>query len=91
MILDISPLEAGFFDFIPMGAVGARRLQFTIRFTAYSSYAIELELGRMVLNISPLDRSVSDCSISVRGRAPSNLQTNSQHTIFILLSWNLIG
>ena len=47
-----------------MGAVGARRLQFTIRFTAYSSYAIELELGGMMLDISPHNLAEPDFSIS---------------------------
>ena len=55
------------FRFLSKGRCGARLLQFTNRFTACSSYPIELKLGRMVLDISPLDRSASDCSISPRG------------------------
>ena len=46
-------LEAGFFDIIPRGAVGERVLQFTNRFTAYSSYAIELNVCGMIQDISP--------------------------------------
>ena len=33
--------------------MGARLLQFTNRFTAYSFYAIEVKLGGMILGISP--------------------------------------
>ena len=61
-------LEVGFFDFIPRGAVGARLLQFTNRFTAYSTDAIEMKLDRMILGISPHNRSESDFPVPPRGR-----------------------
>ena len=37
------------------------------RFTAYSSYPIELKLGWIILDISSLDRFASDCPISTYG------------------------
>ena len=80
-------LSPWFSDFLPE----ARLLKSSNRFTAYSSYPIELKLGRMILDISPLDRLASDCSISSRGRASWNLQIDLQPTVLIRLSWNLVG
>ena len=69
MVPDISPLDRSALDcsISPGGAVGARLLKSSNRFTAYSSYQIELNLSRMVLEVSRLDRSASDCSIAPRG------------------------
>ena len=53
--------------FPPRGAVGARLLKLSNRFTVYSSDPIELKLGRMILDINPLDRFASDCSIFLGG------------------------
>ena len=50
-----------------MGAEGARLLRFSTRFTAYSSYRIEMKLGRMILGISPQNLSESDFPFSLRG------------------------
>ena len=47
---------------------GARLAKSSNRFTAYSSYPIELKLCRMMLVISLHNRSPSDFSISPRGR-----------------------
>ena len=44
--------------------MGKRLLRFTIRCTAYSSYAVELKLGRMILDISPHNLAKEDFSIS---------------------------
>ena len=58
---------AGFSDFSPESAVEARLLRFSNRFTAYSFYAIEMKLGRMILGISPHSHSESDFPVSPRG------------------------
>ena len=42
-------LEAGFFDFLLGSAVGTRLLRSSNRFTAYSSYPIELKLDGTLL------------------------------------------
>ena len=44
--------------------MGARVWQFTNRFTAYSSYWIELKLDGMILDISPHNLAEPDFSIS---------------------------
>ena len=49
------------------GTVKACVLQISNRFTAYSSYALELNLCRMILDIRPHNRSMSDFSISSQG------------------------
>ena len=53
------------------------------------------ETCRMILNISPLDRSEPDFSVSFQGalwgRASWNLEIDSQPTVFIRWSWNSIG
>ena len=73
MIQDISPNYSSASDFFifARGAVGARLLKSSNRFTAYSSDPIELKLGRMILHMNPLDRVVWDSSISARGRCGS--------------------
>ena len=76
-------------------AVAARLLKSWNRFTAYSFYAIELKLCRMIADITPYNHSELDFSTFFQGRcgcAPLwNLQIDSQSTIFIRFSWNLIG
>ena len=47
--------------------MGARLLKSTNRFTAYSSYPIELKLGSMILDINPHNRSASHFSVPLRG------------------------
>ena len=62
--------------------MGARLLEFPNRFTAYSIHPIELELDSMILDISPLNRSKQDFSISFQralwGRASCNLEIGLQ-------------
>ena len=55
--------EAEFLDFSPKDTK-RRLLRFSNRFTAYSSDAIEMKLGRMILGISPHNRSESDFPVS---------------------------
>ena len=57
---DHSVRSALFFDFLRRSAVGARLLKFSNRFTAYSTYPIELNLGRMILDISLHNRYEQD-------------------------------
>ena len=47
------------------------------RFTAYSSNPIEMKLDSMILDISPLDRFASNCSIFSRGAWGTRLLKNS--------------
>ena len=54
----------------------ARLLEFSNRFTTYSFYLIELELGRMILDVKLYNHSEPDFSISPRGhcgRVPSEI------------------
>ena len=60
--------------------LGERLLKSSDRSTAYSSYAIELKFGRVILHISPDNRSTSDFSISPRGRCEG---TSLKFSIFI--------
>ena len=46
----------------------ARVLKFSNRFTVYRSYPIELEFGRMIIVISPHNRSESGFSICPTGQ-----------------------
>ena len=79
--------------FPPRGAVGVRLFKSSNQFTAYNFYPIELKFGRMILDISPLDRSVPDYSISIQGRCGGRHLRSSirlQPTVFMRLSWNSI-
>ena len=48
------------FRFSPGGAVGARLLKLSNRFTAYSIYPIELKLGMKILDINLHNRYEQD-------------------------------
>ena len=85
MILDIgadSRAVLDFFDFLPGGAVLSRLLKSPNRFRAYTSHAIELKLGRVILDISPYNRSEPDFSISFQGgRLLKTLNRFTSHSI----------
>ena len=48
-------------------------MKFSNRFTAYSSYPVQLKLGRMIMNISPLDRSGRNFRFHSRGAVGARL------------------
>ena len=50
-----------------------RLLRFSNRFTSYSSYAIQLNLGRMILDISPHNPSESDFPVPPGGGVGTGL------------------
>ena len=60
-------------DFLPGGAL----LEISNRSTVYSSHARELKLGRMILDVSPHNRSTSDFSILSRGAWGARLSKSS--------------
>ena len=64
---------SGCFDFFTGGVVRAHLLRSSNRFTAYSFYAIELKLGRMILDISLHNRLESDFPFSPRGAVGARL------------------
>ena len=65
MILDISPhnRSASEFPILSGGAVGVRLSNYSNQFTANNFYPIQLKLGRMIQDISPLDHSELNFSI----------------------------
>ena len=82
-----------FFDCLPGGAVKQRFLKFLNRFTIYS-ILLTAETW-MVLDSSPHNRSDRIFRFlswgRCGGRAFCNLKIDSQPTVFVLLSWNLVG
>ena len=84
-----------YFSISFQGAVSARLSQFSNQFTAYSSYVIEVKRGRMIPDISPHNRSASvGFSVYPRRRCGARLLKfvlDSQPTVRIRLSWNLVG
>ena len=73
MILDISPYKLAEQEcsISSQGCCGGAPIEIS-QFTAYTSYAIELKIGRMLENIGANNRSGSDYPVSPRdavGRA----------------------
>ena len=72
--------------YLRAGAVGARLLIYSNRFTAYSFYLIEPKFCNMILGISPHSHLQPDFSISFHGKlwglAFWNLQIDLQPTVF---------
>ena len=63
--------------------MGARLLQFTNQFTAYSFYAIELKLGRMIPDTNPHYRSELFFFIFARGAMrPRILKSSNRFTAY---------
>ena len=69
MILDVGAHSRSVPDFAisSQGRCGGVPLETSNRFTAYSSYPIELKLDRMILDTGPHNRSEPDFSISFQG------------------------
>ena len=71
--------QPGFFDFLPGSAVRVRLLRFSNEFTAYSN-AIELNLGKMILDINLHNRYEQDFSGPGEGLIIQNfLRTSFVH------------
>ena len=92
MILDASPHNRSEPDFLffPGRRCGAHLLKFPSRFTAYSSYLIELQVDRMILVISPHDRTKPYLLTSFDSRAcplkfSNRLTVHSSHPIRLKL------
>ena len=73
--------------------MGARLLKSSISFVI--TWPTELKIYRMILDIDAHSRSVPDFAISAQGalwgRASCNLQIDSQPTVLMRSSWNLVG
>ena len=86
-------MEAGIFDLFRGGALGARLFQFTNRFTTYISYANELNFVGWDWISCSHNLGEPDFRFPHSGRCRgATLEIfKSIHSIFIWLSWNLVG